>query len=104
MPTHRVVTGTPAENISAADQLVYEYLGILKDLPLHRGIERIRQGVIRTGTDCSHRLPNPKFFAGVLERMRGVNAAMARVKNRPSQASTLALAMSSASWTRLVRM
>lgn len=47
----RVVTGTPAENISAADQLVHECHGILKDLPLHRGIERLRQGVIRTGTD-----------------------------------------------------
>ena len=91
MPANGVVAGAPAENVPATDQLVRKRLGILEDFPLHRGIERLRERVVRTGADCSHRLPNSEVITGVLECMRGVNASVVRVKDCTFQVSTLAL-------------
>ena len=51
MPANRVIPGTPAENVPATDQLVRKRLGILEDFPLHRGSERLRERVVRTGAD-----------------------------------------------------
>lgn len=51
MPAHRAVTGTPAENVPPAAQLILKGLGILEDFPLQGRIEGLGQSVVSAGAD-----------------------------------------------------
>lgn len=80
--------GTPAENIPTTDQLTGKLLRILKDFTLQRGVEGLCQGVVSTGTDRSHRLPDSQLRARLLERVRGIDGEFNRsLEDRPLQAT-----------------
>ena len=89
MPTNRVVADTPPEHIPTAHQLIDERLVVLEDLTFQRGIERLRQCIVRTRAHRAHRLPDLKVPACLLERSGGVDAAVIGVEQRPGEASSL---------------
>src|SRR5690625_5521082 len=75
MTANGVVAGAPAENVPATDQLVRKRLGILEDFPLECGVERLRERVVSTGADCSHRLPNSEVITGVYWKSTRLNSS-----------------------------
>ena len=56
MQSFGVVPRAPPKHIPAAGQLTSENRLILQDFPLQRGVERLRQRVVRTRPDRTHRL------------------------------------------------
>lgn len=83
MQTFRVVPGAPPKHIPAAYQLTRKNRLIPKDFPFQRGVERLRQRVIRARPDRSHLLGNTEPFAQLPVLLRGIDAAVVRVENRP---------------------
>lgn len=71
---------------------------------LQHGVERLRPRVIRTAADRSPQLPDSQLRARVLERMRGIDTSVIRVKTAFFRLPRCPLAITNASWTRDVHM
>ena len=83
-----VVPDAPLEHVPATHQLTGENRLVLQDFPLQRGVERLRQRVVRARFDHTHRLgeTEPLTLSPVL--LRGIDTAVIRVKNRPVKATS----------------
>lgn len=78
-----VVARAPPEHVPKTYELTWENGLVLKDFPFQRGVERLRQRVVRARPDCSHRLGETESFTQLPVLLRGIDAAMIGVEKRP---------------------
>ena len=73
----------PPEHVPTTCELTWENGLVLEDFPFQRGVERLRQRVVRARPDCSHRLGDTESFTQLPVSPRGIDAAMIGVENGP---------------------
>lgn len=82
MPTPRVIPSDPPEHLTTTLIRALPPLRSLQRLPLQSRVGRLRQGIIGTRPDPSHRLNHTQAPTRGLEYRRRILTAMVRVKYR----------------------